>query len=350
MHLLSLEMKEQQGTITASELAELDAGRDRLATARATDTDYLDLMTQNGFSMEHNVSVNGGNEKTKFYVSGSFLKQDGILKESGLTRYSGRFNLDHKISRVFDFGVSANIGYSDTKLSDPDYDESGNRQSWMNPWFTTYLAYPYEDPDNWFNGDNPTLITKYYHRKKGLLRLVGSAYLNIHITDWLRFKTNFGMDYYGRKTTSTLDREHPKAVSNHGYMSQATSDMRRYTWTNTLNFVQTFNDIHSLSGVAGFELYDGVYSAFNQTGYDLDPFMMDSPAGIGDKTGASDNPPTIGGSKTHSNLMSFFTQWNYTLKDRYNFSASVRYDESSKFIGSNKGAKILVCRSCLGYQ
>ena len=59
-------MKEQQGTITASELAELDAGRDRLATARATDTDYLDLMTQNGFSMEHNVSVNGGNEKLNF--------------------------------------------------------------------------------------------------------------------------------------------------------------------------------------------------------------------------------------------------------------------------------------------
>ena len=114
--------------------------------------------------------------------------------------------------------------------------------------------------------------------------------------------------------------------------------MRRYTWTNTLNMMKTFNDIHSLSGVVGFELYDGVYSGFNQTGYDLDPFMSDSPAGIGDKTGSSDNPPTIGGSKTHSNLMSFFTQWNYTLKDRYNFSASVRYDESSKFLGSNKGA------------
>lgn len=338
MHLLSLESKEQQGTISASELVELNAGRERLANARATDTDYLDLMTQNGFTMEHNVSVNGGNEKTKFYVSGSFLKQDGILKESGMSRYSGRFNLDHKISRVFDFGVSASVGYSDSKFSDPDYDESGNRQSWMNPWFTTYLAYPYEDPDEWFNGDNPTLITKYFHRKKGLLRLLGSAYVNVHITDWLRFKTNFGIDYYGRKTTSALDREHPKAVSNHGYLSQSTSDTRRYTWTNTLNMMKTFNDIHALSGVVGFELYDGVYSAFNQTGYDLDPFMSDSPAGIGDKTGASDNPPTIGGSKTHSNLMSFFTQWNYTLKDRYNFSASVRYDESSKFLGSNKGA------------
>ena len=62
--------------------------------------------------------------------------------------------------------------------------------------------------------------------------------------------------------------------------------------------MKTFNDIHSLSGVVGFELYDGVYSGFNQTGYDLDPFMSDSSAGIGDKTGSSDNPPTIGGQST----------------------------------------------------
>ena len=338
MRLLSLENKEKSGTISGSELDELNAGRGRLSTARSTNTDWIDEMTHNGFTMEHNVSVAGGSEKTKFFASGSFLKQDGILKESGMTRYSGRINLDHKINNIFDFGVSANVGYTDSKFSDPDYDQSGNRTSWQNPWFTALLAYPYETPDDWFNGDNPTLITKYFHRNKGLLRLVGSAYLNIHFTDWLRFKTNFGIDYYGRKTTTTLDREHPKAVSNKGYMSQATSDMRRYTWTNTLNFMKTFNDIHSVSGVAGFELYDGIYSAFNQTGYDLDPFMMDSPAGIGDKTGSSSNPPSIGGSKTHSNLMSFFTQWNYTYNNRYNLSASVRYDESSKFMGSNKGA------------
>lgn len=338
MRLLGLEIKEKAGTLSGGELDELNAGRERLATARSNNTDWIDEMTHNGFTMEHNVSVAGGSEKTKFFVSGSFLKQDGILRESGMDRYSGRINLDHKINRIFDFGVSANVGYTDSKFSDPDADQSDYRISWQNPWFTSLLAYPYETPDDWFNGDNPTLITKYFHRNKGLLRLVGAAYLNIHFTDWLRFKTNFGIDYYGRKTTTTLDREHPKAVSNKGYMSQATSDMRRYTWTNTLNFMKTFNDIHAVSGVAGFELYDGTYSAFNQTGYDLDPFMMDSPAGIGDKTGSSSNPPSIGGSKTHSNLMSFFTQWNYTYNNRYNLSASVRYDESSKFIGGNKGA------------
>lgn len=338
MRLLGLEIKEKAGTISGNELSELNSGRDRLSTARGSNTDWIDEMTHNGFSMEHNISVAGGSEKTKFFTSGSFLKQDGILKESGLTRYSGRINLDHKISRIFDLGVSANVGYTDSKFSDPDTDQSNNRISWQNPWFTSLLAYPYETPDDWFNGDNPTLITKYLHRNKGLLRLVGSAYLNVHFTDWLRFKTNFGIDYYGRKLTTTLDREHPKAVSNKGYMTQETSDMRRYTWTNTLNFIKTFNEIHAVSGVAGFEMYDGTFSSFGQTGYDLDPFMMDSPAGVGDKTGASSNPPTIKGSKTHSNLMSYFTQWNYTYNNRYNFSASVRYDESSKFLGSNKGA------------
>ncbi|EKC61410.1 hypothetical protein LEA_12371, partial [human gut metagenome] len=168
-------------------------------------------------------------------------------------------------------------GYSDSKFADPNTGEG--RIGWTNPWFTALLAYPYESADNWYNGDNPTLITKYFNRDADLLRLVGSAYLNIRFTDWLRFKTNFGIDYYGRKNMTSLDREHPKSASNKGYLSQSTSDTRRYTWTNTLNFNKVFNDIHSVSGVAGFELFDGVYSGFNQTGYDLDQFMTDTPAG-----------------------------------------------------------------------
>ncbi|WP_291561957.1 TonB-dependent receptor [Bacteroides sp.] len=327
--LMQILKHEADGTATPDELARLEA-------ARGTNTDWMDEMTQNGFTMEHVVSLNGGNEKTKFFISGSYLNQNGILKKSGLTRYSGRVNLDHKLNKRVDLGVSANIGYTDSEFSDPDSGEG--RVGWSNPFFTALLAYPYENAEDWYNGDNPTLITKYYDRNKNLLRLVGSAYLTVKITDWLKFKTNFGMDYYGRKTTSTLDREHPKAQENKGYMSQSTSDMRRYTWTNTLNFNKTFKDLHYLSGVVGFEMYDGVYSSFNQTGYDLDPFMNDSPAGIGDKDGSSKFPPKIGGSRTRSNLISYFTQWNYTYNDRYNFSASVRYDESSKFLGRNKGA------------
>jgi len=336
MRLLGLEQKAAAGTITAAEQLELAAGADRLATARATDTDWIDEMTQTGLTMDHSLTLSGGTDETKFFISGSFLDQEGSLVGSEMKRYSARINLDHKVNNMVDVGINASVGYSDSKFADPSTGEG--RVGWTNPWFTALLAYPYESPDNWYNGDNPTLITKHFSRDADLLRLVGSAYLNIRFTDWLRFKTNFGIDYYGRKNMTSLDREHPKSASNKGYLSQSTSDTRRYTWTNTLNFNKTFNEVHSVSGVAGFELFDGVYSGFNQTGYDLDQFMTDTPAGIGDKNGTSSNPPTIGGSKTHSNLLSTFTQWNYTYDNRYNLSASLRYDESSKFVGSNKGA------------
>ncbi|MCD8264697.1 MAG: SusC/RagA family TonB-linked outer membrane protein [Tannerellaceae bacterium] len=315
MYLLGLEKKEAAGTISSSELSELNADRDRLSTARNTNTDWIDEMTRNGFLMDHNISVSGSNNDTRFFISGSFLQHDGTLKDSKLTRYACRINLDHKISRYFDVGVSSNFSYSDSKFADPGTGEG--RNGWTNPWFTALLAYPYETPDDWYNGDNPTLINKYYKRDRGLLRLVGSAYLNVHFTDWLRFKTNLGLDYYGRKEMTSLDREHPKAVDNNGSLNQATSDTRRYTWTNTLNMIKTFNDIHAVSGVAGFELYDYIYSQFSQTGYDLDPFMTDTPAGIGDKNGTSNNPPVIAGSKMHSNLLSVFTQWNYTYNTKY---------------------------------
>ena len=165
--LMQILRKEAEGTATAEELA-------RLATARGTDTDWLDEMTQNGFTMEHLVSLNGGNEKTKFFVSGSYLQQDGILVGSGLQRFSGRINLDHKLNKVVDLGVSANIGYTDSKFADPDTGEG--RNGWTNPFFTALLAYPYESPDNWYNGDNPTLITKYYGSFKYLLRRYFSSY------------------------------------------------------------------------------------------------------------------------------------------------------------------------------
>lgn len=336
MRLLGLEQKSAAGTITAAEQAELAAGADRLSTARSTNTDWLDEMTQTGLTMDHSLTLSGGTEKTKFFISGSFMDQEGALVGSEMKRYSARVNIDHKVNKMVDFGVNASVGYTDSKFADPNTGEG--RIGWSNPWFTALLAYPYESPDNWYNGDNPTLITKYYDRNNNLLRLLGSAYVSVRFTDWLRFKTNFGIDYYGRKTMSSLDRNHPKAASNNGYLSQSTSDTRRYTWTNTLNFNKTFKDIHSVSGVVGFELYDGTYSGFNQTGYDLDQFMNDTPAGIGDKNGSSNNPPRIGGSKTHSNLLSTFTQWNYSYDNRYDFSASLRYDESSKFAGSNKGA------------
>ena len=67
MRLLGLEQKAAAGTITTAEQQELAAGADRLATARATDTDWIGEMTQTGLTMDHSLTLSGGTEKTKFF-------------------------------------------------------------------------------------------------------------------------------------------------------------------------------------------------------------------------------------------------------------------------------------------
>lgn len=74
MRLLGLEQKAAAGTITTAEQQELAAGADRLATARATDTDWIGEMTQTGLTMDHSLTLSGGTEKQSFHfwiISGS---------------------------------------------------------------------------------------------------------------------------------------------------------------------------------------------------------------------------------------------------------------------------------------
>ena len=140
------------------------------------------------------------------------------------------------------------------------------------------------------------------------------------------------------RNVSTLHRDHPNAQQNHGYYGQTSSELFRYTWTNTINVNKDFANGHSLNAVAGMEMFQGKWYTSNFTGYDLNSDMMQSPAGIGDKSGSSLFPPSIGGGRTMSNLMSFFAQASYSIANKYNFSASLRHDTSSKFYEDNASA------------
>lgn len=329
MRALAYEMKEKDGTITAAEMDYLNQKRGTLSSARATDTDWLDTMTENGFTMEQSLSAAGGTEKTKFFISGSYLTQKGIMKESGMERYSGRLNLTSKPNKYLDYGVKFTIGYSEPKYS-------GTGFGWTNPWFTSLLAFPYEDPDNWFSKDNPTLVLKYRESKNKDLKMVGSAYVNVNITNWLSAKTNFGMDYKHSESETTVLPGHPTSLKNKGSMALTSDNLTRYTWTNTLNVNKTIGDRHVINGVVGMEMFQGKYNSMGYTGYGIDEYMWDTPAGIGDKNGSSSNPPSISGGKTMSNLMSYFAQLNYTLDNKYIVSGSLRYDSSSKFQKENR--------------
>lgn len=313
-----------------------EADQTRLAKARTTDTDWMDEMTQVGFLNEHSVTFDGGNDKTNFFISASYLNQDGILKKSGMKRYSGRFNIDHKANNWLNIGLKLTAGYSQISFNDPS--GSGNRTSYLNPWFTALLAYPYESPEDWYNVDNPTLLTKYLDNNTNKLKMVGAAYAKANITSWLSFKTNFGMDFMYNRSENTRHREHPNSQNDHGSYNHSASELARYTWTNQLNFNKEVAEGHVINAVVGMEMFQGKWFTAGFSGYDLNAAMMNSPAGIGDKIGASAFPPSISGGRTMSNLLSFFGQVSYSLGNKYNLSASLRHDTSSKFYKDNASA------------
>ncbi len=76
------------------------------------DTDWQDEIFQRGANNQVNLSANGGNEKTRFYVSGSYSDQEGIIKTNRFRRYSGRLNLDHTATEKLNFGINFSLSRS----------------------------------------------------------------------------------------------------------------------------------------------------------------------------------------------------------------------------------------------
>ena len=73
------------------------------------DTDWFDHITRTGFQTQHNISINGGTEYTKYLISGNFFNQKGIVKNNGMSRYTGRVNLDQKLSKYAKVGINLTV-------------------------------------------------------------------------------------------------------------------------------------------------------------------------------------------------------------------------------------------------
>ena len=72
-------------------------------------TNWFDEISRLGFQTSHNLSITGGNDNTKYLVSGNYFKQDGVIKNNAMERYSARVNLDQKLSKYVKMGVNLNV-------------------------------------------------------------------------------------------------------------------------------------------------------------------------------------------------------------------------------------------------
>lgn len=317
------------------------------------DTNWWDIITQTATRQDVNVSFSGASEKTRHYISGSFLDSDGFMLGSKFKRANGRVNIDtdvrdwvtvganvaftNSVSNVPTQGGSTfsnNIGFSRTvsniyplytRDANGNYilDDEGNR------------IYDWGDNVNGggirssYSPHSPVFIAKNNFNRYTRSNIDVSPYVELKLAEGLKLKSQYAYSLYLFGLNEYMDPNFGSGVAVEGRSRKERNTTSTYTWFNTLNYQKTFADKHSFSALLGQELFDNTYQLVRAeaTGFPL-PGMDELVNG---------STLTQATSVTYQNrLYSYFGRADYTYDKRYSIGGSLRRDASSRFIGDNR--------------
>lgn len=165
----------------------------------AYDTDWFKEITRTGFQTQHNLSVNGGTETTKYLISGNFFKQDGVVKNNDMDRYTARVNVEQKVSKYVNLGVNMTLSRNTTNNVPLGAGQNENASIMVAAaQFSPILPVRDENGEYVLNSQaaflpNPVSLLEITD-KTVKERLLGTAYIEIKPIEELTLKGNFGID------------------------------------------------------------------------------------------------------------------------------------------------------------
>ncbi|MXV51293.1 SusC/RagA family TonB-linked outer membrane protein [Pedobacter sp. HMF7647] len=276
---------------------------------------------------QYEISATGGNEKTRFFTSGAYSNQEGILIQNAFKRISGRLNLDHSATDKLSLGVNLNLARSRN-------DRVANDNSFSTPGQLVALPpiQPVIDPSTnelsttgpYYNG---LIEARDAYFKTIVYRNISNAYASYKILPALNLRTEFGVDVLNQSEDGFQGRQTQGNPTGNGNYRTVTS--LNYTSNTFLSYNTKFGEKHNLEAVGGFsyQKQDVKTSQVVGEGFPSDDF----------KNLASASDITFGSSfGTDEALVSYFARANYRFTDKYLVALSARYDGSSKFGANNR--------------
>ncbi len=316
-----------------------DLTEEELNELRKINTDWADVLFQDAAYQSHEFSASGGNDRTNFFASGAYLKQEGTVINTMLERYTSRINLSHE-SGKFRFGINTSLGYSKnqgTREGDAFIGSPLNAVRWANAYET-----PRDANGDWtaIRTGQPNPMQELTDNSQGSndLKLIGSINLAYDLPlEGLTIKTIFGTDYDQSDATRYLDRttySGTQATGSEGSLFRGTDYDARFINTNALTYSTTLSDDHSISVGLYQETNYRQQKGFSFTGFGLTGSLKNE-SGL---TVSDAFLPALGGFNSESGLSSYFADLKYGFKDRYHITAGVRRDGSSRFGKGNQYA------------
>lgn len=311
-----------------------------VAALRLVNTDWEDVFYRTGETASHVLSVSGGNEKTTFFLSGSFFDQTGTVETTGLKRTTGRANIDSKAGN-FNFGINSTFGYSDftnTSESNTGIATPLNAARWLNPYESVY-----DEDGNYtqITSGQPHALQELLENSnnRNQLKGVGNIYLSYKapFLEGLTLSTNLGGDFRNNEGTTYIDPTTflgAGSTGGEGSFGRSIDRYFRYTSTSSAIYSKTINSDHNFSVGIYNEIIKRNNAAFNFTGYGLGG-AFENEAGITPGNATNGFTPAVGGTGSINALLSYFADAKYSFKNRYFIQTSIRRDGSSRF-GENR--------------
>ena len=293
-------------------------------------TNWQDEYFRTGPMTQHNVNVSGGNDISRFYSSAGYLNQSGTSPWVGYQRFNYRINSEHTISKVFTFGENLYVAYGDQAY---DNNEQGTRSNLVN--VIKMMPYmPVHDPtttdgyrgvNSVLDGGDPTnpiedaKIKNPGHRTT--LKILGTAFVEINFTKWLKFRSTYGIDY-----ANTLDYRFSPIFNDSGTVAGSSANVATITNNRNVSAVQTF--IEQLS----FDKTFGDHHVNATAVYEYQGQTVNTENANGNQ--ASNELRTLNNATNtfvqtlinKANIVSYIGRVSYDYKGKYLLSAAIRKD------------------------
>jgi len=305
-----------------------------------TGFDYQKLVLQKGLITNYSLSASGGTEQNRYLISGNYFQQDGIVKQSGLKKYVVRLNDDATLTSFLKAGVSATFTNSkQTGAGDgtgnPTYSTVLQNAIQANPISSPYNAdgsYSYNNITS-FTPNLARYLTEQKYNKTSNTTLFTSAYLDVTLLKNLTFRSTFGINYNNVHPKVYLPQYYlgPNDQRSQSALIESRIENVSWVWSNYFNYNKTFADNSSLSFTLGQEAQRGYGSGISVTGYDVP-----ADATLQYISAARAANSSIRSSQYDGSLLSYFGRANYNFRDRYLVTGTLRFDQTSRFLGSQR--------------
>jgi len=322
---------------------ELDAAEGQPATFPDVnnlehDTDWQDELFRTAPMQNYNLSASGGTEKLSYYVSGSFIDQQGIVRNTEYNRYNLRLNLDSKVSDALNIGTRIGFAraYRTLQMGEDFKGGSNTHHPVIGAIELAPSLSPYdvngELVPELINIDGAQESNPIHHMENNIAHryntiINGNVFAELELLKDLKFKTSFGVNF----DNSKRNYYKPSIVfePNDGYRSIAEVNTGIYTDWLSENFLtyRISSGLHNIDLMAGFTAQESNWEGLNvrATDFAVDDFDYHN-VGAGDP--ATDQ---MGSGMSRTARASFYGRIHYVFNDKYLITVNGRRDGSSIF-------------------